>query len=84
MPRSKTERPRLLVTHDEDGGITIQCPQSGVVLSVIETHPSASGPKGTFVEAYAYESKHTISAQDASRPDAPHSVTAYYVHPESE
>lgn len=77
--RARTERTPLVVTHEEDGGLTIHDEASGVVLSVIATHPSASGPKGLFVEAYAYASAKSIVTQDASNPRNPRvPVTAYY------
>ena len=81
--RIKGERPKLTVTHDDDGGITVKCPQSGMVFSIIETHPSALGPKGAFVEAYAYEMKHEVLVQNVPT-NRNHPTTAYYAVPRKE
>ena len=48
------KRNPLTVTRDSDGGITVHDKASGIVLSVVGTHPLASGPRGLFIEAYAY------------------------------
>lgn len=49
------KRPPIKVTRDDDGGLTLHDPLSGIVLSVIATHPAANGPKGLYVEAYSYQ-----------------------------
>jgi hypothetical protein len=49
------KRPAITVTRDDDGGLTLHDPQSGLVLSVIATHPDANGPRGLFVECYRYK-----------------------------
>ena len=50
-----SKRPKIVVTHDDDGGVTVRCPLSGVVISVIETHPDVIGTKAAIVEVYPYE-----------------------------
>lgn len=60
-------RPPLSVTRDSDGGLTIHDPASGIVLSVISSHPYASGPKSLTVEAYAYRGG-DILASDITPP----------------
>lgn len=54
--RNPWNRDPLIVTHDDDGGITVRDPQSNIVLSVISSHPAANGPRTVIVEAYHYES----------------------------
>lgn len=82
---ARGERPRIDVTRDDDGGITAYDPFSGVVLSVISTHPLASGPRGLIVEAYAYQSGQKMEAQDWPRKTLVNDrclVRTYYVKPD--
>lgn len=60
------KRKRLVVTQDEDYGITVIDPQSGLRLSIIATHPSAAKPYGVFVEVYPGEPGHEIVVLPAS------------------
>lgn len=62
----KDKRPRLGVTRDDDGGLTIHDPQSDLVVSIIATNPLANGPRGLFVEVYAYRGGDVL-AEDATR-----------------
>lgn len=55
-------RPTLIVTHAEDGGVTIEDVASGIVLSVIGTHPLANGPRSLVLEAYAREDGRLVMA----------------------
>ena len=90
MPRA-SQRPALTVTRDNDGGLTVHDSQSGIVLSVIGTNPAANGPKGLFVEAYAYAGG-PVTVQAASVASAaiiatpalaiPHPTIAFYSTPE--
>jgi hypothetical protein len=77
------KRPSIHVTRDEDGGLTLSDPASGVVLSVISTNPAASGPIGLYVEAYAYRGG-PIAWQEATTRTgiARHPTFAFYVMPE--
>lgn len=61
MPRSKS-RPALIVTRDDDGGLTIRDPQSDLVLSIIATHPDASGPRGVTLEVYDYRGRDVLAS----------------------
>lgn len=56
MTRNPYGRKRLNVEHDSDGGLTIHDPHSDLVVSIISTHPAASGPHGLTVEVYDYRS----------------------------
>lgn len=83
MPKTKT-RPALTVDHDSDGGLTIHDPQSDLVVSIITTHPNASGPRGLYVEVYDYRGRNVIG-QDVPGDNEPiatrirhHLTTAYY------
>ena len=62
-----TKRKAITVTRDDDGGLTLHDPASGLVLSVIATHPDANGPRGLFVECYAYAGG-PVPWQNATRP----------------
>lgn len=80
MPRRRNpyNRPPLTVEHDSDGGLTIHDPQSNLVVSLVSTHPAASGPRGLYVEVYAYNGG-PVPWQDASRPgDNRHPTIAFY------
>jgi hypothetical protein len=67
-------RPRLIVRHDEDGGITIEDIASGVVISIIGTHPLAHGPRSLVIEAYAREDGQLVMAGPIGGNDRPFSL----------
>lgn len=63
-PRQKRDgvRVRLNVTQDEDGGVTVGDPQSGLVLSIIPSHPASNGPRTLLVEAYTWGAEQAVEA----------------------
>lgn len=79
------QRPRMEVTRDDDGGITVNDPHSGVVLSVVSSHPDINGPVGLHVEAYVFESgdkrvhKEDIPAEALRNPRT--TVSVFYALP---
>jgi len=86
MSTQEHKRPALAVTRDSDGGLTIHDPQSGLVVSLIATHPDANGPRGLTVEVYAYRggpvpfqaaSLGTLDAITSNRA-TPHPTFAFY------
>lgn len=87
MARKAHTRPLISVTRDADGGLTLHDPQSDLVVSIIATHPDIHGPRGLFVEVYAYNGG-PVPWQDASRrerdddgitrPDSRHPTIAFY------
>ena len=84
-PRKVDKRPELLISHDSDNGVTLRDPLSGVVLSIISTHPLANGPKGLIVEAYSIESGRQMLAQKHEprlAPNPAHPVVTFYALPE--
>ena len=84
--RHKAKGRDLEVVLDNDGGVTLRDRISGVVLSIIGTHPDANGPKGLIVEANAWESDKEIAVEDTPpdllrNPRNP--VRTYYTDPET-
>jgi hypothetical protein len=57
----------VAVTYDDDGGCTVRDTRSGLLVSIIGTHPDASGPIGIHVEVYDYNGREVLM-QDASIP----------------
>lgn len=55
------------VTYDSDGGCTVKDIRSGLCVSIIGTHPDASGPIGIHVEVYDYDGRQVLM-EDASLP----------------
>lgn len=49
------------VTKDDDGGLTIHDVGTGLVVSIISTHPAASGPHGLTIEVYDYKGRDILS-----------------------
>jgi len=43
---------RLSVTKDTDGGVNVRDETTGLIVSVIGTHPDSNGPQGVVVEVY--------------------------------
>lgn len=70
-PARRTKPGPLLVSHGEDGGVTIQDQASGIILSVIGSHPLASGPRSLILEAYAYETGRVVMAGPIGANDRP-------------
>lgn len=58
--RQEGKRVPLTVTHDDDGGLTIHDQASGLVVSVIATHPLVNGPKGLVIEVYDYHGQDVL------------------------
>ena len=56
----------VAVTYDDDGGCTVKDIRSGLVVSIIGTHPDANGPIGIYVEVYDYHSRDVLM-QDATK-----------------
>lgn len=55
------KRPRLVVTHDDDGGITVNDKAyTGLMVSIIGSHPDANGPKALHVEVYPYTGEQDV------------------------
>ena len=49
-------RHRMVITQDSDGGITVNDHKdSGLVVSIISSHPAANGPRTLLIEVYPYE-----------------------------
>lgn len=67
-------RPVLSVRHEDDGGLTIQDHHSGIVVSIIGSHPLASGPRSLVLEAYAYETGRRVMAAPIGANDHPFSL----------
>ena len=84
MP-TKTRRPVITVTRDDDGGLTIHDPDTDLVVSLITTHPDANGPRGLHIEVYAYRGGE-VMWQEATRPvcecDHAHALCLPDHHPE--
>lgn len=67
-------RPVLSVRHEDDGGLTIQDHHSGIVVSIIGSHPLASGPRSLVLEAYAFEMGRRVMAGPIGANDHPFSL----------
>jgi hypothetical protein len=66
MAVATKKRAALEVRRDSDGGLTIRDPQSDLMLSVMPTNPDANGPRGLYVEVYAYQGG-DVMWQEATR-----------------
>ena len=80
-------RRSITISRDDDGGLTLHDPQSDLVVSVIATHPDANGPRGLFVEVYAYRggevpwqdaTRRQVEDDGITRPDPRHPTIAFY------
>lgn len=58
--RGRHVRVHPKVTYDDDGGLTIHDVQSNLVVSIIGTHPDASGPRGLHIEVYDYNGREVL------------------------
>lgn len=51
---SNPERVHPQVTRDSDGGLTVHDKRSGVIVSILPSHPGSNSPASLTLEVYAY------------------------------